>query len=168
VRRLMTKMGLSPIYQRPRTSAPHPQHRILPVSAAALLRHLAIERPNQVWCAGSEAERRRSRRTHHLYPDAAWLAVPRRHRGLGNAQGAGMASVEHYAKEPGGRRLSHHGVGGSADALWHPRHLQHGPRAASSAALPSPPCSRPPISGSAWTVAGAGWTVSLIEHLTLK
>ena len=47
VRRLMTKMGLSPIYQRRRTSDPHPQHRIYPY----LLRHLAIERPNQVWCA---------------------------------------------------------------------------------------------------------------------
>jgi putative transposase len=30
VRRLMTKMGLAPIYQRPKTSAPHPQHRIYP------------------------------------------------------------------------------------------------------------------------------------------
>ena len=29
-RRLMAKMGLSPIYQRPRTSDPHPQHRIYP------------------------------------------------------------------------------------------------------------------------------------------
>jgi len=47
VRRLMTKMGLSPIYQRPRTSDPHPQHRIYPY----LLRHLAVERPNHVWCA---------------------------------------------------------------------------------------------------------------------
>jgi putative transposase len=47
VRRLMTNMGLSPIYQRPRTSDPHPQHRIYPY----LLRHLLIEKPNQVWCA---------------------------------------------------------------------------------------------------------------------
>jgi len=46
-RRLMAKMGLSPIYQRPRTSDPHPQHRIDPY----LLRKLAIERPNHVWCA---------------------------------------------------------------------------------------------------------------------
>ena len=30
VRRLMGKMGLSPIYQRPRTSDPHPQHRVYP------------------------------------------------------------------------------------------------------------------------------------------
>ena len=40
-------MGLAPIYQVPKTSEPHPQHRIYPY----LLRHLAIERPNQVWCA---------------------------------------------------------------------------------------------------------------------
>jgi putative transposase len=47
VRRLMSKMGLAPIYQRPKTSEPHPQHRIWPY----LLRHLTIDRPNQVWCA---------------------------------------------------------------------------------------------------------------------
>ncbi|WP_159587799.1 IS3 family transposase [Chelativorans xinjiangense] len=47
VRRLMRKIGLSPIYQAPKTSEPHPQHRIYPY----LLRHLAIERPDQVWCA---------------------------------------------------------------------------------------------------------------------
>jgi putative transposase len=47
VRRLMRKIGLSPIYQAPKTSEPHPQHKVYPY----LLRHLAIERPNQVWCA---------------------------------------------------------------------------------------------------------------------
>ena len=47
VRRLMIRMGLTPIYQRPKTSEPHPRLRIYPY----LLRHLAIERPNQVWCA---------------------------------------------------------------------------------------------------------------------
>jgi putative transposase len=46
-RRLMAKMGLTPIYQRPRTSDPHPQHRVYPY----LLRKLVIDRPNQVWCA---------------------------------------------------------------------------------------------------------------------
>jgi putative transposase len=30
VRRLMAKMGLAPIYQRPRTSTPHPEHRVFP------------------------------------------------------------------------------------------------------------------------------------------
>jgi hypothetical protein len=47
VRRLMRKIGLSPIHQTPKTSKPHPQHRIYPY----LLRPLAIERPDQVWCA---------------------------------------------------------------------------------------------------------------------
>ncbi len=47
VRRLMRLMGLEAIYQAPRTSAPHPEHRIYPY----LLRGLAIDRPNQVWCA---------------------------------------------------------------------------------------------------------------------
>ena len=47
VRRLMSRMGLSPIYQRPRTSDPNPQHRVYPY----LLRKLVIDRPNQVWCA---------------------------------------------------------------------------------------------------------------------
>ena len=28
IRRLMRKMGLTPIYQKPRTSEPHPEHRI--------------------------------------------------------------------------------------------------------------------------------------------
>ena len=46
-RRLMATTGLTPIYQRPRTSDPHPQHRVYPY----LLRKLAIERPNHVWCA---------------------------------------------------------------------------------------------------------------------
>jgi len=47
VRRLMQKMGLMAIYQKPRTSTPHPQHRIYPY----LLKGAAIESPNQVWCA---------------------------------------------------------------------------------------------------------------------
>lgn len=47
VRRLMRLMGLQAIYRRPRTTIPHPEHRVYPY----LLRNLAIERPNQVWCA---------------------------------------------------------------------------------------------------------------------
>ena len=47
VRRLMTSMGLAPIYQRPRTTVPHPEHRIY----RYLLRDLVVNRPNQVWCA---------------------------------------------------------------------------------------------------------------------
>jgi putative transposase len=47
VRRLMRKMGLMPVYQKPRTSKPHPAHTVYPY----LLRGLSITRPNQVWCA---------------------------------------------------------------------------------------------------------------------
>lgn len=47
VRRLMRLMGLCAVYQRPRTSVPHPQHPVYPY----LLRGLAITCPNQVWCA---------------------------------------------------------------------------------------------------------------------
>jgi putative transposase len=47
VRRLMRLMGLAAIYPQPRTSTPHPDHKIYPY----LLRDLAITRPDQVWCA---------------------------------------------------------------------------------------------------------------------
>ena len=47
VRRLMRLTGLEAIYQAPRTSDPHPGHRIYPY----LLKNMAIDRPNQVWCA---------------------------------------------------------------------------------------------------------------------
>jgi putative transposase len=47
VRRLMARMGLAAIYQQPRTTVPHPEHRIYPY----LLRGLRIERPDQVWCS---------------------------------------------------------------------------------------------------------------------
>ncbi len=47
IRRLMARMGLVPIYQRPRTTVPHPEHQVYPY----LLREMVIDRPNQVWCA---------------------------------------------------------------------------------------------------------------------
>jgi putative transposase len=47
VRRLMRLMGLEAIYQAPKTSAPHPAHRIYPY----LLRNVVVERPGHVWCA---------------------------------------------------------------------------------------------------------------------
>ena len=47
IQRLMRLMGLEAIYPKPRTSRPHPQHRVYPY----LLRDLTINRPNQVWAA---------------------------------------------------------------------------------------------------------------------
>lgn len=43
VRRLMRRMGLATVYQKPRTSVPHPGHAVFPY----LLRDLVIDRPNQ-------------------------------------------------------------------------------------------------------------------------
>ena len=43
----MRLMGLQAIYRAPRTSDPHPEHRVYPY----LLRGLMIERANHVWCA---------------------------------------------------------------------------------------------------------------------
>ncbi|MCP4606223.1 MAG: IS3 family transposase [Proteobacteria bacterium] len=47
VRRLMRKMGIVAVYQKPRTSAPNPEHKIFPY----LLRNVPINRTDQVWCA---------------------------------------------------------------------------------------------------------------------
>ena len=47
VRRLMRQMGIAALGPKPRTSKPGAGHKIYPY----LLRDLAIERPNQVWCA---------------------------------------------------------------------------------------------------------------------
>jgi putative transposase len=47
VQRLMHLMGISALYPKRRTSLPGRDHKIYPY----LLRDLAIERPNQVWCA---------------------------------------------------------------------------------------------------------------------
>ena len=45
VRRLIRKMGLMAVYQKPKTSQPHPQHKTYPY----LLRGKAITRPNHVF-----------------------------------------------------------------------------------------------------------------------
>jgi putative transposase len=47
IRRLMRRLGLQAIYQKPRTSIPNAEHRVYPY----LLRDLVIDRPNQAWCA---------------------------------------------------------------------------------------------------------------------
>lgn len=46
-RRLMRLMGLEAIYRAPKTSTPHPAHRIYPY----LLRNMTIDRADHVWCA---------------------------------------------------------------------------------------------------------------------
>jgi putative transposase len=45
VRQLMHQMGVEALYPKPRTSQPHPEHRVYPY----LLRDVPIVRVNQVW-----------------------------------------------------------------------------------------------------------------------
>jgi putative transposase len=47
VRRLMRLMGIQAIHPGPKTSQPHPQHKIYPY----LLRNLNIDQANQVWAS---------------------------------------------------------------------------------------------------------------------
>ena len=78
VRRLMRLLGLQAIFQRPRTSQPHPAHRVYPY----LLRADHAAEPRVVHGC-------------YLYPIAARLSVPRRGDGLGEPQGPVLASVQH-------------------------------------------------------------------------
>lgn len=61
-RRLMAKVGLTPIYQRPRTSDPQPQHRIYPY----LLRKLAID-GSQVRSSSQENPTHSGHHDHHRH-----------------------------------------------------------------------------------------------------
>ena len=116
VRRLMLKMGLAPIYQRPKTSEPHPQHKTYPY----LLRHLTIDRPGLV--------RRRD-----LHPDAQRLPAPGRDHGLVQPKGSGMEAIEHD-----GCRLLRDGIAAGNRPSVGPRSSTP-IKARSSPALRSPP-----------------------------
>ncbi|CBK42547.1 putative Transposase insO for insertion sequence element IS911A [Nitrospira defluvii] len=63
---LMRRMGITPVYRRPRTSQRHPAHQIYPY----LLRGLTIIRPNHVWAADISAPCKRGGRT---TDHAGWL-----------------------------------------------------------------------------------------------
>ena len=47
VQRLMRQMGIEAIYPKPRTSIPHPEHKVYPY----LLRKMPIKTSNKVWAA---------------------------------------------------------------------------------------------------------------------
>ena len=137
VRRLMQLMGLQAIYQAPRTTTQHPEHRVCPYS----LKGLAIERPNQVWSA-----------------DITYIPVQRGFLYL-------VAIMDWATRRVLSWRLSW--MPGSASRPWlKPWTATAGPRssiptrAANSPAPSSPPCSKTPASPSPWTAGAAAWTTS--------
>lgn len=138
-RRLMAKMGLTPIYQRPRTSDPHPQHRVYPY----LLRKLVIERPNHVWCA-----------------DVTYIPMRRGFLYL-------VAIMDWATRKvlPGSCRTPW--MRSSEPRRWRRRWPASAGRKSSTrirvASLPasrSPARCATPRCGSAWMAEGAGWTTS--------
>src|ERR1700746_3618980 len=80
VQRLMRLLGVAAIYQRPNTSKPAAAHKIYPY----LLRGLAIERVNQVWCSDVT-----------YIPMAKGFLYLVGDHGLGEPRGAGLAPLQH-------------------------------------------------------------------------
>ena len=76
--RLMRLMGLQAIYRAPRTSDPHPEHRVYPYL-------LHVDQPVQSGLV----------RRHHLYPGVPRLPLPGGGHGLGESACVGLAVVEH-------------------------------------------------------------------------
>ena len=132
--RPMRLMGLRAVYREPRTSDPHPEHRVYPY----LLKDLVIERANHVW-----------------YADITYIPV---RRGLLYL----VAVMDWASRHVLAWRLSNTlDAGFCVEALDEAltrqarRRSSIPTRAASSPASPSPGACGRPVSGSRWT-AGAG------------
>ena len=96
------------------------------------------------------------RRIDELFTARPFLGSRRMAATLRRKGGAGVAAVEHdgcVVPCLGGR--------GGAGAFRCADDLQHGTRAASSPARPSPACSPPAASASRWMGAAGGWTTCL-------
>jgi hypothetical protein len=74
----MTANGIRPVRTRKHKVTTNSNHH-LGIAANWLDGDFAADAPNQKWAGGSEAERRRSRRTHQLCLDRRGLALPSRH-----------------------------------------------------------------------------------------
>ena len=143
VRRLMARMGLEPIYQRPRTTIPHPGHRIYPY----LLRDLVIDRPNQVWCADITYIPMR-RGFHYLIAIMDWST-----RKVLSWRVSNTMDVEFCIE--------------ALEEAWHGLAVQRSStptREASSPHRASPVCWRKRVYASRWTAVGAGWTVRMSDR----
>ena len=80
VRRLMAKMGLAVIYQKPRTSQPHPENRVFPYLSSRI---------------GAQPARLGVVRGCHLHPDASGVFVPGGNHGLVQPLGFVLEAIEH-------------------------------------------------------------------------
>jgi putative transposase len=140
VRRLMARMGLTPIYQRPRTSVPHPEHRVFPY----LLRDLVIDRPNQVWCADITYLPMR-RGFLYLVAVMDWAT-----RKVLSWRVSNTLDVE-FCLEALEEALARFG---SPEVFNTDQGAASSPRRASPACCSGPGCASP------WTAAAAGWTTS--------
>jgi putative transposase len=147
VRRLMRLMGLEAIYQAPRTSAPHPAHRIYPY----LLRGMAVERPDQVWCADITYIPVR-RGFLYLVAIMDWATRHVLAWRLSNTMDAGfcVAALREAMSAHGRPEIF------NTDQSLPPRRRG----AASSPAWTSPACSRTQASRSQWTGGAGAWTTS--------
>jgi len=97
IRRLMRRMGLTAVYQKPRTTVPHPEHRTWPY----LLRNLVIDRPDHVWCADiTYIPMRRARHCPRTNGGSMARPPPGRHHGLGEPARAGLEAVEQSGMRP--------------------------------------------------------------------
>ena len=139
VRRLMRLLGVHALFQRPRTSQPHPAHRIYPY----LLRDLPITRPNHVWCT-----------------DVTYIPLQRGFLYL-------VAVMDWANRKVLSWRLSntldaHFCVEALQEALeyYGPRRSSTATRGANAPASTSPTCSRRLAFVFRWTGRAAGWTPS--------
>jgi putative transposase len=139
VRRLMAKIGVQAVCQRPKTSQPHPEHKVRPY----LLRGLTIDRPNQVWCADITYLPMR-RGFLHLVAIMDWATRKVLAWRVSNTLHAD------FCIEALEEALARHG----------PPEISTRTRAASSPARGSPTCCGTRTSASPWTAGADGWTTS--------
>ena len=137
VRRLMRLLGVHALYQRPRTSQPHPAHRIYPY----LLRDLPITRPNHVWCTDVTYIPLR-RGFLYLVVVMDWASRKVLSWRLSNTLDAS------FCVEALHEALDRYGL----------QRFSIATRAANSPASTSPTCSRRRAFASRWTAKAAGWT----------
>ena len=152
VRRLMRLMGMEAVDRKPPTSAANPEHRVHPY----LLRDLAIDRPDQAWCADITYIPV-SQGFFHLVAVMDWASRHVLSWGLSNTMDSAFCvealdaalrcgTPEIFNTDQGARRLR--AVGRSP-----------APR--------SPKGCAPPARAVPWTVAAATWTTSSSSALAL-